>query len=77
MTYITNNTYFDNIDTEDKAYFLGLIYADGCNDIPNNRLIITLIHTDGYLLERLNSLVNINRKVTVVKERHRKYKNGK
>jgi hypothetical protein len=25
-----NHYYFENIDTEDKAYFLGFIYADGC-----------------------------------------------
>jgi hypothetical protein len=26
-----NEHYFDIIDTEEKAYFLGLLYADGCN----------------------------------------------
>ncbi len=26
-----NENYFDVIDTEDKAYFLGLLWADGCN----------------------------------------------
>lgn len=30
-----NENYFENIDTEDKAYFLGLIYSDGC--IINNQ----------------------------------------
>lgn len=25
-----NNCYFDNIDSEEKAYWLGFIYADGC-----------------------------------------------
>ncbi|MEC1524456.1 helix-turn-helix domain-containing protein [Neobacillus niacini] len=27
---IRRNDYFDNIDSEDKAYFLGLLVADGC-----------------------------------------------
>lgn len=26
-----NEAYFDTIDSEQKAYFLGLLFADGCN----------------------------------------------
>jgi hypothetical protein len=29
--YKVNDDYFESIDSEDKAYFLGLLYADGCN----------------------------------------------
>lgn len=29
--YNLNQNYFDNIDCEEKAYFLGFIFADGCN----------------------------------------------
>lgn len=29
-THIVNHTYFDEIDTEEKAYFLGFLVADGC-----------------------------------------------
>ena len=29
-THIVNHNYFDNIDTEEKAYFLGFLVADGC-----------------------------------------------
>lgn len=32
--YTTNENYFEKIDTEEKAYWLGYIYADGC--IHNN-----------------------------------------
>lgn len=28
--YKYNNSYFENIDTEEKAYILGYLYADGC-----------------------------------------------
>lgn len=31
---VYNENYFEKIDSEDKAYFLGLIAADGC--IINN-----------------------------------------
>src|SRR5690606_22998740 len=30
VTHIINHTYFDEIDTEEKAYFLGFLVADGC-----------------------------------------------
>lgn len=30
-----NEDYFESIDTEDKAYFLGLLMADGCNTKKN------------------------------------------
>ena len=40
--YPLNENFFENIDTEEKAYFLGLIAADGCicmsqakNSIPS------------------------------------------
>jgi len=29
--YPVNESYFDRIDTSDKAYWLGFLYADGCN----------------------------------------------
>lgn len=39
-----NHKYFNNIDTEEKAYFLGLLYADGNISIPkdNRQITITL-----------------------------------
>ena len=34
-----NENYFETIDSEDKAYFLGFIFADGCitNDVKKYR----------------------------------------
>lgn len=50
-----NENYFQNIDTEDKAYFLGLIYSDGCilNKQDEYRYKITLkLHIkDKHILE--------------------------
>jgi hypothetical protein len=52
-----NENYFENIDSEDKAYFLGLIYADGCiiNDSKNfrYRLVLKLHKKDTHILEDL------------------------
>ena len=54
--------YFSEIDTPIKAYFLGLLFADGCifENETSMRLTITLIHEDHYLLERLQSELQAN-----------------
>lgn len=35
--YTVDETYFKNIDTQDKAYWLGFLYADGYVRMKNNR----------------------------------------
>lgn len=47
--------YFDTIDTEIKAYMLGFLYADGCNDILNNRIVISLCDIDREILEKFSN----------------------
>lgn len=32
-SYNVNESFFDRIDSEQKAYILGLLFADGCNDV--------------------------------------------
>ena len=48
-------SYFDNIDSEKKAYFLGLLYADGNNITSKSTegISISLQKEDGYILEIL------------------------
>ena len=53
-----NENYFDNINTEEKAYFLGLLWADGCNfrnedDKKAYQVIISLQERDGDIIKRL------------------------
>jgi intein/homing endonuclease len=62
--------YFDKIDTEYKAYILGLIYADGCiNDKVLGkrewRLQISIQEEDGLILQKL--LDNTNKKQLVLR----------
>ena len=49
--------YFDKIDTEDKAYFLGFLWADGCNLLERNRINIHIHERDYELLKKLNDLI--------------------
>lgn len=53
--YARNSNYFDVIDTENKAYFLGLLYADGNNCSPHNSITLSLQEEDGYLIEQFKN----------------------
>jgi hypothetical protein len=57
-----NENYFENIDTEDKAYFLGIIFADGCliNDVKRYKYKLSLkLHTkDRCILEEFIKKIN-------------------
>lgn len=48
--YTFNENYFSKIDSEDKAYWLGFILADGC--ICRNDLIIVLKESDASHLDK-------------------------
>lgn len=54
-----NNTYFQNIDTPTKAYWLGFLFADGyiiCRpESRNYELGIELQAQDGYILQTLSN----------------------
>lgn len=54
--YITNYNFFDKIDNEQNAYFLGLLYADGNVYVKNNHsyeVSIQLQESDKLILEKL------------------------
>lgn len=72
--YTLNKCYFDNIDSEDKAYFLGLLYADGNNYTKTGRISISLQEQDKHILESFNNQIQANRSLTL---RNRNLKNNK
>lgn len=56
-----NHNYFENIDSDKKAYFLGFIMADGCitTPSPNSKnkssyLVTRIQKRDDYIIESLN-----------------------
>ena len=55
--YKINEDFFDVIDTQEKAYFLGFLYADGCNLIETNTVRIDLATPDRDILEKLVKLI--------------------
>lgn len=73
--YTYNENYFNKIDSKDKAYFLGLLYADGNIYLgenakkQRNRVQITLMDEDKYILQKFldclgsNSVMYSDRKV--------------
>lgn len=65
--YKVNETFFDNIDTEEKAYWLGMIFADGyvihrCRKEKYHEYIIgiDLCEPTGQHLEKLRCLITEN-----------------
>ena len=51
--YPFNIHFFDEINTEEKAYILGFLYADGYNMEERNTVAISLKKEDSYILERI------------------------
>lgn len=58
--------YFSTVDTEDKAYFVGLLQADGCIYNPKNsqrQMKLTLKNEDLYILQTLKNNIGITSKL--------------
>lgn len=59
--YKVNDYYFDEIDSEEKAYFLGFLYADGSISKDMNCVSMNLQVGDKEILQKLNDLVQPER----------------
>ena len=65
--HTVNDFYFDKIDTEDKAYFLGLLCADGCVDKKYISFAIALQSEDMYILQKFCEIIKSTRPIGVYK----------
>lgn len=63
--YTLNEHYFDLIDTQEKAYIIGLLAADGC--VCRNTITLALQESDKHILEEINCLLGSNRKLRLLK----------
>lgn len=59
--YKINEDFFDAINTQEKAYCLGLLYADGTNITKRNSISIGLQERDKELLEKVRSAIGIDK----------------
>ena len=59
--YTLNENYFDVIDTQEKAYIIGLLFADGCISERNNAIYISLKEEDKDILLKINKEIGSNR----------------
>lgn len=65
--YSFNEDYFEKIDTEDKAYFLGFIVADG--NINSKTNAITIIQKETSILNTFKKCIDSDCKISTTKSR--------
>lgn len=65
--YTLDEHYFDIIDTQDKAYYLGLLFSDGCNNICRYAVRIGLQERDKEILEKFSYDIKTNRPLRFIK----------
>ena len=59
--YDLNVHYFDEINTPNKAYILGLFYADGCNKRSKSQIDLSLQECDKHILEEISQEIGTNK----------------
>lgn len=67
IRYSLNEDFFDAIDTEEKAYILGFLYADGYNCEKRGQVNVTLHERDEDILIKMNSLISPDRPLYKIK----------
>lgn len=55
--YTIDKTFFENIDSHEKAAIFGFLCADGCNDIKNWRIRVSLHSKDVDYLYKINKYI--------------------
>ena len=78
LTYHCNDSYFDTVDNADKAYILGLLWADGCNYLSLGKIQLQLQEKDKYILDEINILIDNDRPLTFLplKDRNPNWQNS-
>lgn len=59
--YLIDKNFFNAIDTEEKAYILGFLYADGNNNLDKEQVTLSLEEQDRTILDKMNYLLKYNR----------------
>jgi hypothetical protein len=64
-----HENFFDVIDTDEKAYFLGFLYSDGNVKTNKNMVVLALKESDREILERLNELIHVDKPLFLEKNK--------
>lgn len=64
----TNHSLFKNIDSEEKAYWLGFLFADGNVHSTTNQISIGLKISDYNHLEKFKKFIGANNKISINKK---------
>lgn len=64
--YSLDENYFDNIDTPNKAYILGFLYADGHNSIDKSTVTMSLQEEDKKILEDIRKEIKSERQLEFI-----------
>ena len=67
--YKINENFFDDINTEEKAYFLGFLYGDGYNNEKKRTVVITLKSEDREILEIFTKILQPNKPLKEIKRK--------
>jgi hypothetical protein len=68
--YTLNESYFEKIDTAEKAYILGFIYADGNIDKQKRALAIHLKKDDVFILNFIKKSLNSNQPFMIYDDKY-------
>lgn len=74
--YSLNEHYFDVIDTPNKAYILGFLYADGCNFPKKQTISMSLEEKDKEILEKIRLEIGSDKKLEFIEQSKRKDKDN-
>ena len=74
--YTLDDDFFSVIDTEEKAYFLGLLYADGCVS-DKNVFTIRLQERDSYILQKFLDSLKTNLNLSIFLPPYKSYQTQK
>lgn len=70
------SNYFNAIDTPEKAYILGILYADGCNSTEMRTISLTLKEEDLNILLKIKSNMNFPQEIKFLKRSAEKNNTG-
>ena len=74
--YPIQEDFFDVIDTQEKAYILGLLYADGYNNTDRNSINLSLKESDKEILDKITKLIQPSKPLQYINTYKARQKEG-